>query len=104
VAPKPIAQLIPPVEQAMSGYVSRREGVIEVEVGVDGSVTSATVKLPTVIAYDAFLVATAKRDWKYEPATSFGVPVAHRLRVRYIVASNTTGSVLPDRQPYSNFR
>jgi len=95
VAPRPIAQVIPPVEEATSGYVSRRQGLIEVEVGADGSVTSATVKVPTLVAYDALLVTTAKRTWKYEPATSSGVPVASRLRVRYVVASQPASLPAP---------
>ena len=82
-----ISQPIPPFDPALAGSPTRREGSLEIMVGVDGSVVSAEVKLPINPKYDALLVATAKESWKYEPATRLGVPVPYRLRVKIVLAA-----------------
>jgi len=83
--PKRISQPIPRFDAALAGSPTRREGVLEFVVGVDGSVVSAEVKLPTNPTYDALLVATARHSWKYEPATRLGVAVPYRLRVKFVL-------------------
>jgi hypothetical protein len=84
VPPKPIAQRIPRLAQTTTGYATRREGELEIEVAVDGTVSDAVIRVPTVAAYDSLLIATAKHDWRYKPATRLGVPVPYRFRVRFV--------------------
>ena len=86
VPPKAIARPIPRFDQASAGYATRREGELEIEIGVDGSVVSAEVKVPTNPTYDALLLATIRQAWKYEPATRLGVPVPYRVRVKFVLA------------------
>jgi len=83
--PKRISQPIPRFDSASAGSATRREGELEIVVGVDGSVVSAEVKVPTNPTYDALLVATAKQSWKYEPATRMGAAVPYRLRVKFVL-------------------
>lgn len=83
--PKRISQPIPRFDPTLAGSPTRREGLLEILVGVDGSVVSAEVKLPTNPTYDALLIATAKRSWKYEPATRMGVAVPYTLRVKFVL-------------------
>jgi hypothetical protein len=87
VLPKAIARPIPRFDRASAGYTTRREGELEIEIGADGSVLSAEVKVATNPTYDALLVATVKQSWKYEPATRLGVPVPYRLRVKFVLAN-----------------
>jgi tetratricopeptide (TPR) repeat protein len=85
IPPRPIAQPVPPLNQSLGGYMNRREGELELEIGADGTVRSAIVRVPTLPSYDALLVATAKSQWRYQPATRGGVAVAHRMRVRFVL-------------------
>jgi hypothetical protein len=85
IPPRPIAQPVPPLSHALGGYMNRREGELELEIGADGTVRSAIVRVPTLPSYDALLVATAKSQWRYQPATRGGVAVPHRMRVRFVL-------------------
>jgi hypothetical protein len=86
VPPKAITQPIPrfsPV--AGRDATSRGEGEIEVEVGVDGHVTAARMTVPILPGYDALLVDTALKEWRYQPAMRLGVVVPYKVRVHVVL-------------------
>lgn len=86
VPPRPRQQPIPPFNASTApGAVTARDGEIEVDVGPDGSVSAARMTVPIHPTYDALLMATAKRDWMYQPATRDGRPTSYMVRVRVVM-------------------
>lgn len=71
----------PDVATARTEYI----GVMRVEIGVDGRVTSATILEPSHPAYDVAALQAAKR-WVYRPATRGGKPIPSQkdIRVRLV--------------------
>ena len=55
-------------------------GMLELVIDVTGNVKSVKVVRSVHPAYDTLLVAAAQR-WKYQPATSEGVPVPYLKRL-----------------------
>ena len=77
-----IEQVLPKWPNALRALLQQpREGVIEVVVGVDGSVESATMVTPIHLVYDRLLLAAAQ-NWKYHPALRNGVPIPSTKVVR----------------------
>jgi protein TonB len=84
-AEAPAAAVLPPVPvlQTMPTWVppdaiarSRAyRGVLKVQIGEDGRVTSASIEEPSHPAYDVRLIHAA-RQWVFRPATRNGRPVA----------------------------
>ena len=77
--PVVITQLLPPwrpespVEERLTF-----SGVIELVVGEDGKVMTATIVRTVHARYDAQLLKAAQ-EWRYRPATKDGKPVRFRL-------------------------
>jgi len=72
------------IPDSMKPSGSPREAVVEIVVGVNGSVESATIRQPAGSPYDA-LVVQAAGIWRYRPATRGGTPVRFRLLVRIVI-------------------
>jgi len=84
IPPQPIRQEIP----AFPGKVTMtRSGVLEVVIDDDGSVESATMRVPVNAQYDRMATAAA-RTWQYEPATVDGVPVKFLKRIQVTLVPN----------------
>jgi TonB family protein len=60
---------------------SEYTGLLRIEIGADGKVTSATVVQPTHPAYDVAVLQAVKR-WAYKPATRAGQPVPSQKEIR----------------------
>ena len=63
-------------------------GTLELLIGEDGKVLSASLEKSIHPRYDASLLAAA-RNWTFQPATRNGTPV----RYRYLMAINLTGPI-----------
>jgi TonB family protein len=57
------------------------KGVIEIVIGEDGSVESATMVVPVASSYDK-LVLSAANNWQFRPALHNGAPVKFRKRIQ----------------------
>jgi hypothetical protein len=77
VPARAVWQPFPPL--APGAYVSG--GELAIEVGVNGSVTSARVTVSISPAYDELLVRTALTEWIFMPAMRDGGPVPSSLRI-----------------------
>jgi tetratricopeptide (TPR) repeat protein len=69
-----------PAWSPMDNFEARQSfrGVLEVVIGEDGKVQSASVVKPVQVRYDPVLVRAAQ-GWTYQPATKDGKPVKFRL-------------------------
>ena len=78
----PINEQLPPWNPPDT-VSSRSEytGLLRIEIGPDGRVTSATVVEPSHPAYDVAVLQAVKR-WAYKPATKGGQPVASPKEIR----------------------
>jgi len=72
------------IPDVMKPSGSSREAVVEIVVGANGAVESATIRQPAGSPYDA-LVVQAAGTWRYRPATRGGTPVRFRLLVRIVI-------------------
>ncbi len=85
VPPVAINQQPPPWPAALRALLKQSlEGAIEVVVGVDGSVESATIVTPIHVGYDWRLLAAA-RSWRYHPALRNGIPIPATKRIRVVI-------------------
>lgn len=80
--PTPITEQLPPwnppdAVTARSEYI----GLLRIEIGPDGKVSSAIVVEPSHPAYDVAVLQAVKR-WVYKPATRAGEPVASQKEIR----------------------
>jgi TonB-like protein len=82
--PTPIRQEIPPWQGKLEA--TRFEGQLEIVIGVDGAVRSATITAPIHPAYDQTLLDAA-RKWRYRPASKEGRPVAYAETVTIRLAA-----------------
>jgi TonB family protein len=63
---------------------SNRNGIIEVNIAVNGVVESAVLRQQTGTYYDQELLDAA-REWKYSPATRSGTPVKYRKVIQFTI-------------------
>lgn len=90
MAPVAIHQKLPQWPNALRNWLTEpREGAVEVLVGVDGLVQSATMVTPIHLMYDRLLLTAAKR-WKYRPALRNGVPIPYTKLVRVVITANSS--------------
>lgn len=87
VAPTPIFQRLPPWPSEVKAYVPGAQGVLEIIIDEGGRVSSATVRQPLNLIYDALLVAGAK-SWTYKPAMKDGQPVKYKKLVAFVAPTN----------------
>jgi protein TonB len=89
LAPPPTIETRPvAIEQGLPSWVptdtlSRRSsfsGAVLVRIGTDGRVESAEIERGVHPTYDAALIRAA-RQWRYQPATRNGLPIASELTV-----------------------
>jgi tetratricopeptide (TPR) repeat protein len=86
VPPKALFQPVPAFNMAsMQTTMSPRDGEIEVDVGIDGRVTSARMRVPLTPVFDMLLMQTARNDWRYQPATRQGIAVPSKVRVKVVL-------------------
>lgn len=90
VAPVEIARPMPAWTPDASVPRGLYQGVLEVVIGANGRVASATVRRSAHPSYDAAVVA-ATETWRFEPATRAGVPVAYRKVFELIVHTRRSG-------------
>ena len=90
VPPVVLDQRVPPWPNSLRKWLTKQqEGAVEVLVGADGAVQSATMVTPIHVAYDRLLLAAA-RNWKYRPALRNGAPVPYVRLVRIVISANTS--------------
>jgi TonB family protein len=80
-----LAKPLPPWQPAPSEAKLNFYGIVEIIVGEDGRVVTATILKSVNARYDSQLLA-ATRNWKFRPATKDGVPV----RFRYTMTVHLT--------------
>jgi hypothetical protein len=73
-----------PIRPSVTG-MPMRAGVLEVVIDAAGRVAQAVMRQSVSPVYDP-LVLAAVAQWKYQPATANGVPVAYRKMIRIEVA------------------
>src|SRR5262249_624902 len=78
VPPNAINQVVPMYQGQV---MVPRTGRLEVVIDETGTVESAVMRAPISVAYDALVVAAAKR-WSYTPATVNGAPVKFRKSIQ----------------------
>ncbi len=84
IPPQAIRQQIPP----FPGKVTMaKSGVLELVIDKDGSVESATMRVPVNAQYDRMTTAAAK-TWQYQPATVDGSPVKFVKRIQVTLVPN----------------
>lgn len=84
IPPQAIRQEIP----AFPGRVTvAKTGVLELIIDANGSVESATMRVPVSAQYDRMATAAAKA-WQYEPATVDGSPVKFVKRIQVSLVPN----------------
>ena len=86
VPPVVISQHVPEYPPTLAQLFVGRvvEGVLDVVVGENGEVKSASLVKPIHPSYDPLLLAATKR-WKYQPATQGGRPVQAVKRIAVVV-------------------
>ena len=82
IPPVPIVQEFPKFPgRVPSGGIA---GAVEIVIGTNGAVESATMQTPVLSGYDDIVVAAA-RNWRYQPAKMNGQPVKFRKSIRITV-------------------
>jgi hypothetical protein len=88
VPPVVIQQRVPAWPPSLRPWLTQpRQGAIEVTVGVDGRVESATMVTPIHPSYDGLLL-TAAKTWRYRPALRNGAPVRQSKVLSVVVSAS----------------
>jgi TonB family protein len=82
--PVTVKQVVPPVPPEIARIARQRSATLEVLIDETGRVEQARFTEGIHPTYDA-LVLNATRQWRYEPATSDGVPMKFRKTLRVAV-------------------
>jgi TonB family protein len=79
--PVAIRQVVPPMPPDIARFGQTRVGILEITIDETGKVESANFTQGIHPVYDN-QVLTASRSWRYQPATSEGVPVKFKKTIK----------------------
>ena len=82
--PVTLKQVVPPVPPEVARIARQRSATLELLIDETGRVEQARFIEGIHPTYDA-IVLSATRQWRYEPATSDGVPMKFRKTLRVAV-------------------